>query len=294
MDLHYKQEATVGALVLVGALLFIGGTMWLGGKRISTRPTVAVQFSDAGTLKRGSPVRVSGVQLGMVDAIEFQGYGRVLVHLDLDEEVSPRRDAAAELATVGLVADAVINFNPGTAPEPLPEDAVIIGTVEPGFMDIGTRLGDQASTVLGGLTQLQFKEISEELRRTLTSFERLAQVYANTRSGPIADMTTTMKGLQVVSARIDSMLEAAQLDRTIRTADSMMVNLRTLSASVQSTAAQLDSVLVRVNRGEGTAGRFLTDTLLYQNTQRLVKSLQEFVDELKKNPGKLGLTVRIF
>ena len=25
MDLHYKQEATVGALVLVGALLFIGG-----------------------------------------------------------------------------------------------------------------------------------------------------------------------------------------------------------------------------------------------------------------------------
>lgn len=294
MDLHYKQEATVGALVLVGALLFIGGTMWLGGKRISTRPTVAVQFPNAGTLKRGSPVRISGVQLGMVDEIEFQGYGKVLVHLDLDEEASPRRDAAAELATVGLVADAVINFNPGTAPEPLPEDAVIIGTVAPGFMDIGTKLGDQASTVLGGLTQLQFKEISAELRRTLTSFERLAQVYANTRSGPIADMTTTMKGLQVVSARIDSMLQAAQLDRTIRTADSMMVNLRTLSASVQSTAAQLDSVLVRVNRGEGSAGRFLTDTLLYQNTQRLVKSLQDFVDEIKKNPGKLGLTVRIF
>jgi phospholipid/cholesterol/gamma-HCH transport system substrate-binding protein len=294
MDLHYKQEATVGALVLVSVLLFIGGTMWLGGKRFSTNPTVAVQFADAGTLKRGSPVRVSGVQLGSVDDIEFQGYGKVLVHLHLDEEASPRRDAAAELATVGLVADAVINFNPGTAPEPLPDEAVIIGTVAPGFMDIGTKLGDQASTVLGGLTQLQFKEISEELRRTLTSFERLAQVYANTRSGPIADMTATMKGLQVVSSRIDSMLEAAQLDRTIRTADSMMVNLRTLSTSVQSTAAQLDSVLVRVNRGEGSAGRFLTDTLLYQNTQRLVKSLQEFVDELKKNPGKLGLTVRIF
>ena len=95
MDLHYKQEATVGALVLVGALLFIGGTMWLGGRRLSTRPTVAVQFADAGTLKRGSPVRVSGVQLGMVDEIEFQGYGKVLVHLDLEEAASPRRDAAA-------------------------------------------------------------------------------------------------------------------------------------------------------------------------------------------------------
>ena len=294
MDLHYKQEATVGALVLVSVLLFIGGTMWLGGKRFSTRPTVAVQFADAGTLKRGSPVRVSGVQLGSVDDVEFQAYGRVLVHLHLDEAAAPRRDAAAELASIGLVGDAVINFVPGTAPEPLPDDAVIVGTVKSGFMDIGTRLGDQASTVLGGLTQLQFKEISEELRRTLTSFERLAQVYANTRTGPIADMTATMKGLQLVSARIDSMLQAAQLDRTIRTADSMMVNFRTLSASVQSTAARLDSVLVRMNRGEGSAGKFMTDTLLYQNTQRLVKSLQEFVDELKKNPGKLGMTVRIF
>lgn len=294
MDLHYKQEATVGALVLVAILLFIGGTMWLGGKRISTRPTVAVQFSDAGTLKRGSPVRVSGVQLGMVDEIEFQGFGKVLVHLDLDEEAAPRRDAAAELATVGLVADAVINFNPGTAPEPLPEDAVIIGTVAPGFMDIGTKLGDQASSVLGGVNEIRFKEVSEDLQRSLRAFERLANVYSNTVTGPIAQLNTTMQGLRTVSARIDSVLLAAQLDRAARTADSLMVNLGRLSTSAQSTASQLDSVLARVNRGEGSLGKLMADTTLYQNTQRLVKSLQEFVDELKRNPGKLGVTVRIF
>jgi phospholipid/cholesterol/gamma-HCH transport system substrate-binding protein len=294
MDLHYKQEATVGALVLVAILLFIGGTMWLGGKRISTRPTVAVQFSDAGTLKRGSPVRVSGVQLGMVDEIEFQGFGKVLVHLDLDEEAAPRRDAAAELATVGLVADAVINFNPGTAPEPLPEDAVIIGTVAPGFMDIGTKLGDQASSVLGGVNEIRFKEVSEDLQRSLRAFERLANVYSNTVTGPIAQLNTTMQGLRTVSARIDSVLLAAQLDRAARTADSLMVNLGRLSTSAQSTASQLDSVLARVNRGEGSLGKLMADTTLYQNTQRLVKSLQEFVDELKRNPGTLGVTVRIF
>lgn len=294
MDLHYKQEATVGALVLVALLLFIGGTMWLGGKRISTRPTVAVQFADAGTLKRGSPVRVSGVQLGMVDEIEFQGFGKVLVHLDLDEEAAPRRDAAAELATVGLVADAVINFNPGTAREPLPENAVIVGTVAPGFMDIGTKLGDQASSVLGGVNEIRFKEVSEDLQRSLRAFERLANVYSNTITGPIAQLNTTMQGLRTVSARIDSVLLAAQLDRTARTADSLMVNLGRLSTSAQSTASQLDSVLARVNRGEGSLGKLMADTTLYQNTQRLVKSLQEFVDELKKNPGKLGVTVRIF
>ena len=72
-----------------------------------------------------------------------------------------------------------------------------------------------------------------------------------------------------------------------------MTSLAKLSTSAQSTAAQLDSVLARVNRGEGSLGKFASDTLLYQNTQRLVKSLQEFVDDLKKNPGKIGITVRI-
>jgi phospholipid/cholesterol/gamma-HCH transport system substrate-binding protein len=294
MDLHYKQEATVGALVLVGLLLFIGGTMWLGGKRFSTRPTVAVQFTDAGTLKRGSPVRVSGVQLGMVDDIEFQGYGKVLVHLDVEEAASPRRDATAELATVGLVADPVINFNPGTASEPLPEDAVIIGTVARGFMDIGAAVGDQAKDVLGGISQIQFKEISEDLRKTMASFERLAVVFSNTRTGPVAEMSTTMRGLQQVSARIDSVLQAARLDRTLVAADSTLASLTRLSASARSTSAQLDSVLVRINRGDGTLGRFMSDTLFYHNSQRLLKSLQELVDDIKKNPGKIGINFKVF
>ncbi len=294
MDLHYKQEVTVGALVLVGAALFIGGSMWLGGKRFSRSPTVAVQFSDAGTLKRGSPVKVSGVQLGMVDDIEFQRYGKVLVRLHLEEEVQPRRDASAELATVGLVADAIINFNPGSSPEPLPEGAVIVGTVQRGFMDIGSELGDQAKGVLTGVEAIKFKEVSEDLRRSLQAFERLAGVYSNTTSGPIAQLTTTVQGLRAVSARIDSVLVAAQVDRTMRTADSMMANLGRLSVSAQSTAAQLDSVLAKVNRGEGSLGQFMSDTLFYGNSQRLLKSLQDFIDDLKKNPGKIGITVKVF
>jgi len=293
MDLHYKQEATVGALVLVGAMLFIAGSMWLGGKRFSRSPTVAVQFSDAGTLKRGSPVKVSGVQLGLVDGIEYQGFGKVLVRLHLEDEVGPRRDASAELVSVGLVGDAMINFNPGASPEPLPEGTVIVGTVKPGFMDIGTGLGNQAQGVLASIEAIRFKEVSEDLRRSLLAFERLASVYSNTTTGPIAQLTTTMQGLRAVSARIDSVLVAAQLDRTARTADSLMVNLGRLSASAQSTAGQLNSVLASVNRGEGSLGKLLSDTLLYHNTQRLVKSFQEFVDDLKKNPGKIGITVRI-
>ena len=294
MDLHYKQEVTVGALVLVGVGLFVAGTMWLGGSGLGRSPNVSVSFPDAGTLKRGSPVKVSGVTLGNVSDITYQGYGKVLVRLDLDEQIAPRKDASATLATIGLVADAVVKFNPGTATEPLPEGAVIVGTVERGLMDMGGELGGSAKEVMAGLQAIQFKQLSENLNKTLQSFQHIAAVYSNTRSGPLSLLPETMRGLQQVSARLDSVLAAAQLERTARAADSLMGTLTRLSGDAQTTARQLDSILGKINRGEGSLGKLVSDTLMYQNAQRLLKSIQEFVDDLKKNPGKIGLTVRIF
>lgn len=294
MDLHYKQEVTVGALVLLGVALFIGGTMWLGGSGLGRSPDVSVAFEDAGTLKRGSPVKVSGVTLGNVSDITYQSYRKVLVRLNLDEQIQPRTDASATLATIGLVADAVIRFNPGTAPAPLPEGAVIIGTVEKGLMDMGGELGGSARSVMEGLQAIEFKQLSENLNKTLVSFQRIAAIYSDTRTGPLSQLPETMLGMQRVSARLDSVINIARLDQTARAADSLMTTLTALSTDAQSTARQLDQILGKINRGEGSLGKLASDTLLYQNTQRLVKSLQEFVDDLKKNPGKIGITVRVF
>ena len=294
MDLHYKQEVTVGTLVLVGVLLFIGGSMWLRGKTFSRAPKVSVQFEDAGTLKRGSPVKVSGVTLGTVSDITYQGYRKVLVRLDLQDAADPRKDAAASLATVGLVADAVVKLIPGTAPEPLPPDAIIVGTVERGLMDMGGEIGGSVKEVLAGVKAIEFKQLSENLNKTLTAFQRVAELYGDTKNGPMSELSGTMKRLQAVSARIDSVLASAKVEESIHTADSLMASLTLLSTDARSTAKQLDSILARINRGEGTLGKFASDTLFYQNTQRLVKSLQEFVDDLKKHPGKIGLTVKIF
>ncbi|MHB1328399.1 MAG: MlaD family protein, partial [Gemmatimonadales bacterium] len=76
MDLHRKQEVTVGVLVLGGIALFLAGTMWLQGKSFGRgQSAIQVSFADAGTLKRGSAVRVSGVNLGSVEEIDFRGVG---------------------------------------------------------------------------------------------------------------------------------------------------------------------------------------------------------------------------
>ncbi|HEV8355189.1 MAG TPA: MlaD family protein [Gemmatimonadales bacterium] len=294
MDLHYKQEVTVGALVVVGVALFVGGTMWLGGRSFSRAPTVPIVFSDAGTLKKGSPVRVSGVTLGSVESIDFQDFGKVLVEVTLDPRVKPKSDASARLASVGLVADAIINFNPGTAPDPLPRGKVVAGTVETGFMALGSELGERAKTVMSGISEVANAKLADDLRRTMTAVQRMADLYSNPEHGPSAELTRTLSEVQRMSRRLDSLLDDARPAATVRRADSLMGELTRLSADARSTSARLDTLLARVNRGEGTLGRFATDTAFYANAQRVIKSLQEFVDDLKKHPGKIGITVRVF
>ena len=291
MDLHYRQEITVGTLVLTGVAAFILGTMWLSGKESrSGRRIVNVQFEDVGNMKRGNPVKVSGVQLGTVDEIAFRDVGDVRVTLNLDPRIQPRKDAKAELSAVGLVGDVVIVFDPGMSPEALGPDEVIKGTTERGIMDIGTDLSGEAKATMASLREVANKDLADDLRKTLQSFQRLA----NTYTGPASELNATMIQLRQLSARVDSVLASTDLSRVVANADSTSVRFGRLADQFTMTGARLDSLLLKMNRGEGTLGKLMSDSTMYVQLTDLSRSLKEFLDDLKKHPGKIPVTVKIF
>jgi phospholipid/cholesterol/gamma-HCH transport system substrate-binding protein len=295
LDLHYRQEITVGGLVLVGIGLFVAGTMWLSGKEFGTRGhTVQVQFADVGNMKEGNPVKVSGVQLGSVRSIRFEDVGRVMVTLSLDRRIQPRLDATAAMEGVGLVGDVVINFHPGTSSEPLPEGAIIQGTTERGLSAIGTDLGLRAQDVMAGVGEIANKRLADDLHATLAALQQFLRLYGNPNRGPTAELTSTLAALNGLATRLDSTLAVTRVQPVLSRADTALGELRDLAAQFSTTGATLDSVLRRLNRGEGTLGRFVQDTAFYDNAQRLLRSLQAFADTLRKHPGKLTVQVRVF
>ncbi|MBM4185677.1 MAG: MCE family protein [Gemmatimonadetes bacterium] len=295
MDLHYKQEVTVGALVLAGIGLFVAGTFWLQGNRLGGGGNeMRVAFADVGTLKKGSAVRVSGVKLGTVSAITFEAVGKVVVTLDLDEVIKPKIDATAKLTTVGLVADAVVVLHPGSSSEPLPADRVVQGTIDQGLMELGTELGDQAKQALAGINEIANKELAGNLNATLTAMQRFMATYSDTRRGPAAEMVATMDQLQSLSAQLESTLTKADLPSTLRRSDTLVSNLSGTTAEFTTTAARLDSLFQRLNRGDGTLGKLVNDSLLYGDLRRLVNSFQELADDLRKHPGKITIQVKTF
>ena len=67
-------------------------------------------------------------------------------------------------------------------------------------------LGDQARAVMVGAQALLNQRTADDLHQTLKAMQRLMSVYADTRTGPTAEMTRLMVSLQSVSARLDSTL----------------------------------------------------------------------------------------
>lgn len=303
MDLSYKREVAVGSLVILAIVLFIVGTAWLSGRSITANEDEfwKIQFTTAGNLKASSVVRISGVPVGKVQRIQLVDVGKVLVSVTLPERIVPRVDASAQIVAVGFVGDAAIEFDPGDAGQALTRDRIIIGTQAEGLTDLAQTLGDRADSVLLGAQQIVNKRTADELYATLTALqgtlnaaERTMRVYGDPAKGPTAQLTRTLGTLEQLGARLDSTLANPALTRTLNRADTLTGNLAGMTAQLTSTGARLDTLLLNLNQGRGTLGKFTTDTGLYTDLRQLSQSMKEVLDELKKHPGKIPVTVEIF
>jgi phospholipid/cholesterol/gamma-HCH transport system substrate-binding protein len=303
MDLAYKQEATVGTLVILAVVLFFVGTTWLSGRSIGSNSDdfYHVQFSDAANLKASSVVRISGVPVGKVEKIALADVGKVLVSISLPEKIQPRIDATASVVAVGFVGDAAVEFNPGEAPQRLPHDRIIIGTMKAGLTDRAAQLGDRADSVLLGAQAIvnqktadELYETMNELQATLKATQRTMTLLSDPKSGPSAELTRTMASFRSLSTRLDSTLANPALARTLGRADTLTGNLAAMTAQLTRTGAHLDSVLAGVNSGRGSLGKFATDTGFYGDVRQLSQSMKRLLDELQKHPGKVPVTVKLF
>jgi phospholipid/cholesterol/gamma-HCH transport system substrate-binding protein len=260
-----------------------------------------IQFRDAGNLKTSSPVKISGVPVGKVERIRLLDVGKVLVEVSLPERISPRVDAGAQVVAVGFVGDAAVQFNPGEAPEKLSHDRVIIGSQAAGLTDLATSLGDRADSVLVGAQAIVNQKTADQLYATMSTLQgtlkaaqRTMEIYGDASNGPTAQLTRTLATLERMTARLDSTLSNPGLVGALERSDSLIANLSTTTAQLATTGATLDTLLLRINQGQGTMGKFATDSGLYNDLRATTQSMKKLLDELQKHPGKVPVTVKIF
>ncbi len=296
MDLHYQKEVAVGTLVLVGAALFVGGTMWL--KSATFRPagrTVVVQIADLNGLQVDNAVTVSGYQVGKVAEVDFKEPGRVLVKITVPPDLPLKSDATAEVVTSLFAAGARLNLKPGSAgAPPLGENQVVLGEQGTDLFAKGSTLADRADSALIGVQAIANQRTADELMKTLQSLQRVLNTMNQRLPSTTTEAERTMVALRKLSERLDSTVANLPIGNAVERADTLARNLSTMSIQLSATGARLDTLLQRVNSGQGTIGKFTTDTGLYSDSRAALQSLKVLIDELNKHPGKLSVQVKLF
>ncbi len=269
MDVTYKREVTVGALVLVGFVVFTGFMFWLTGRSIVSKAIpVDVVFKNVSGLKEGDPVRVSGVKKGRVGNVRLERVGHVTVTLNLDPEVRPHKDARAIVSSADFLGAKYVDYDPGLSDSMLPPRANIQGVTEEQFADVAQGAAKSAQELIANVNKgLNPGQLATDIHATLI--------------------------VEGVMARLDTLLGAVNPAQTGKRLDTLSTNLAQLTSRLADATGSLKGLLDKMDKGEGTLGRMATDTMLYKNLNATLKSLSELLTDLKERPGRY-LTVKVF
>ena len=290
MDLTYKQEIGVGALVLMGLAVFTVGLFWLTGRSIkSTGVKAQVVFANVSGLKQGDPVMVSGVKKGRVQSVKLERVGRVDVVLELASDVKPRVDASASVGSTDFFGARFVDFSPGDDQKPFLQDGhAIVGTTPPALMDVATGVATRANELIGNASGIVNQQLAEDIHNTLVATQRGLNVLTEAGSGPMIRQTTaTLASVERVMAHIDTILGNG------KRIDSLGANITDLTNQLSQATASLNGLLAKVNKGEGTLGRLASDSTLYNDLHKTLNALTDLLTDLKERPGRY-VHVKVF
>jgi phospholipid/cholesterol/gamma-HCH transport system substrate-binding protein len=139
MKKNTGNKIRLGIFITLGAVLFIVGIYFIGEKQQLFRSTFRVSgvFRDVGGLQEGNNVRLSGVNVGTVENINFVSDTSIRVEILIDEKTRRfiRKDAVASIGSEGLMGNKVLVISPGVGRKPTIENNDAVATVDPINMD---------------------------------------------------------------------------------------------------------------------------------------------------------------
>ena len=123
----------------------------------------------------------------------------------------------------------------------------------------------------------------------------------------VSSINQTANNVQRLSERIDSSSQSGDVKHIIDNVSIASLELRRVTKQVSDLAERFsksqerldtflasgDSILAKVNSGQGSLGLFVNDPSLYRRSDSLLVQLQALVTDIKTNPGKY-VRLRLF
>lgn len=296
MDLHYKQEISVGLLVITAVALFAAGAAWLSGRSIgvSGGVRVPVRFTDINGLRVSDGVQISGVKVGKVENIVLEDVGQVMVYLSVNPDVRPHSDARAAVASLDLFGVKYVNYQPGRSPEMLKDGQVITGSREMAFTEGAGALTARATEALTAAQGILSDRTATDIHETMLAATRALDVITKVGSGPgVSEARDALRTVQSLAAHIDSIVGNPAIKKSADQLDELTTNLNEMAAGLAATTKALSSMLQKMDSGQGSFGRVMNDSTVYVELRATMKSMKDLLDDIRAHPERY-IRVKVF
>jgi phospholipid/cholesterol/gamma-HCH transport system substrate-binding protein len=273
-------------LALLGGLVF--GGLWFAGAQLRDNMTrYETYFASVGSgLGAGSPVRISGVQLGRVAsvALDPDNPSRVRVTMDIASSAPIRSDSVATLEIQSLAGSAAIEITPGS------KDAPPIAVAPDQNYPVIWSRESNLSQIVNAFPNL--------LLNVTMLVDELQDVLNNKNRQALADLLTNLSQVTAVASAHredlahlleDSAADARDLHQAIASLNDMAKKLDQI-ADQAGTAVRGVNGMLQENRAplkDFTQNGMQQFQQLAADTRALVAELSRTVNALDRDPSRL-------
>lgn len=302
-----RNEVAVGVLVTIAVAVVIVGSLWIARGGLSSSYSLYTRFPWGQNLKKGQPVLLAGVSVGYVNDVQLNRAGYLNVTLQINNGYEIPKGSTATVKPVGIFGDVAVGIDP---PKPVPAANYAPGdTLPPGVpaADIGQIMNrvDSIGESVQHLTHALDVEVVQagtlnDVHKTVANAAALAAELQGIAAAQSRNLDATFGTLQGTIGRfntaidkLNATVDSAHFKETFASVQETSANAARLSATLDSTALRINTLLASINAGEGTVGKLARDSSMYVEIRNLVKTTDSLLTDFKANPKKY-INVRIF
>jgi phospholipid/cholesterol/gamma-HCH transport system substrate-binding protein len=244
--MSYSRLVGIGAFVIGGVLLFAFGLFLIGSRRnmFENRFEVYAEFNKMAALQRGGKVRVAGMDAGEVDSIMVPP--------------KPSSKFRVKMLVRGDLHQLVRTDSIAT----IQTDGIVGNKfVE---IDAGSDTAVQApdGSTIAGNDPFEFADLMNQ-----------ASTGINTIISTINDLKGDVQGM------FASVTKTA--DITNKMLQDSSTDVKAMTSSARTIAANLQQITDNVNKGKGSLGKLMNDDDLYKRVTNIAKQADEISTQLK-------------
>ncbi len=290
---HTSRRAAiqVGITGLLALAVLLAGIAWIKEYRLGQKKALfKAHFEEVGNLSEGDPVAVRGVKKGMVREVQLLDQG-VRVKFDLDRDVILHPDAMIRVANIGFMGEKFLALDPGSLPGRFDTSKPIPGRFQSGVPEVISGAGDLITEVTELSSRLnEFLDAVDPatMERTSRNLEKMSTHLSTAVERNQDDLRQAILDFKGAAHQIRTIASdnSDQVTSSIRDFGTASQRLTELSEKLSVTAGSLQRVVERIDNRQGSLGKAIADSTLYDDLRETLRNTNDLVKDIKKNPKR--------